>query len=272
MTQTNNDNSDLLILSDDTTDSNTDSLLINETESNQKNDDDIITFDEEPKKEEDTISNEVISFESTDNTQQPINIDQLSDTGNTQDDETTLLEDNVAIPSTSEDSFTLTNNTDSIENTPKDESGMLGLEELWELNNIVGNTDNVEENWQSDADNWFELPTNVTSNEADLDNTTWEIDTDSFDTNLVWTREEILSKAITDLTSRTDIIESQINTKKDHISDLKTQISSLEKEVSSCEWDVDQLNFEESSITKNIKALEKMKTSSDENNSQKKAA
>jgi hypothetical protein len=70
---------------------------------------------------------------------------------------------------------------------------------------------------------------------------------------------EILDRAMTEMTSRTDVILSEILIEEDNIKELKKQITNLEATVTFSEKKVFDLTKEKTMIVKNIKSLEKMK-------------
>lgn len=78
-------------------------------------------------------------------------------------------------------------------------------------------------------------------------------------TDNVWTMVSILDKAIHELTTRSEVIISEIDTEEKHISELKEKIVNLEWQVVVSEKLVSELTDEKTMISKNIKSLDKMK-------------
>ena len=78
--------------------------------------------------------------------------------------------------------------------------------------------------------------------------------------NTVWTMEDILNKAVTDLETRLSAISDEKAQEEAIIADLKAQIEDLEIKVKTSNEKVSELVSEQSMINKNTKSLERMKT------------
>jgi uncharacterized protein (DUF3084 family) len=72
---------------------------------------------------------------------------------------------------------------------------------------------------------------------------------------------DILDRAINEMSLKSEINLSEINTEETHISELKKEISNLEDQVKIAEQRVTELKSEQAMITKNTKSLESMKKS-----------
>lgn len=251
-----NDSSDLLILSDDTNNNSSEAIIFDE-HTTELASDNIISFDENTSKETILDSNSLdLWLGSTD----PINIFEnkskniTDDFSLLSDNETPTLIDNSNITdenilswdlSISEDlsSWTTTDASKIIESQIVETNTDNSFDLLWSTNDLV-ETKATEDTVNSS----FDISNNSSSN-VNLWN---EIKT-------IWTMVEILDKAVSELHSRSEVIENDIESDENHIKDLKSQITNLESEVLSTEDHANKLREEDSLINKNIKSIEKMK-------------
>lgn len=77
----------------------------------------------------------------------------------------------------------------------------------------------------------------------------------------VWTMEDILNRAMSELDLRSETIANEKNIEESNISNLEEQIKILEESVRVANEKVEALNTELAMIAKNEKAIEKMKES-----------
>jgi cell division septum initiation protein DivIVA len=73
--------------------------------------------------------------------------------------------------------------------------------------------------------------------------------------------EDILNRAMAELDSRSEVIVKERDIEEANIVDLKEQIKALEAKVAIANDKVSSLNEEQSMISKNSKAIERMKAS-----------
>ena len=217
------DNSDLLILSDD--DTNGDSLLI---------DSNIESLDN-------STDSELISFDDDFNLESSLNETKIS-------------------PNTPN----LSVDTDSLFNTKDVLNEPLATVENFDFSNL--DSQNTEQIQPLQPESTIEATDSLASlsNDLIMDTPIVEIEDSSVLTPIkivtIWTMVEILDRAMHEMTSRTDVIVSEIVTEEENIKELKKQISDLESHVSISEKKVLDLNKEKTMISKNIKSLDKMKS------------
>lgn len=252
-TVTNTD--DLLILSDD--DNNEDELIIQDV-----NNDSISILDEE------NISFDDKSFELDTNITENLNENSSSE------DSTNTLDFGVDLDLWDDDNFSITPEVNTEDNS-FDLSADI-TEETEEVNLDNSSVDLVTENKEEEftLDFWDVSTENISDIEVtseDIDTVEEKVDdnTPMFDDlNLwvawwaiktVWTMEEIIDHAMSDFDIRFDSIGWTKNTKVLHIADLKAQIEDLQLAVKAEEEEVTALESEQAMITKNKKALERMK-------------
>jgi len=94
----------------------------------------------------------------------------------------------------------------------------------------------------------------------------WDLSISESGNDSVWTMEDILEKAISDLDSRSESIWNQKKSEEDKKSDFKWEIKDLEVKIKEIQVKIDssderisELNVEQEMIEKNTKSLERMK-------------
>lgn len=239
-TITDNDNSDLLILDED---SSIDNIIIDENITNE---------------EVKPVSEELITFESEPTSETKLDI--------------TLDDSNETITlDTDESLFDVKSEEDTV-NIESNDANILSLDEpvldLGEMNTEIAEDDNEilppdistddAFSLSLDLDLW-ETTTEELSEPVLSDNNSLEVES-LWATSNEWTMEDILDDAMNKLDSRADSIASEISTEETNESDLKNQITDLEWQVKVVNEKISDLKSEKSLIAKNTKSLEKMKS------------
>lgn len=227
-------NTDLLILSDE--DTTTDTLDLN------VNDDEINTWESELITFDDNLTEVNTSEVKVEEDVDPFNFwDSANDT--------------LDFSSDSSDIDNLSNEVEDLK------SNTLDLSDF--------NTENIDSDIVSnelDSNNTLNSSSvidelDLTSNESDLESSSNEGISVSKNINNVWSMTDIIDRAMNEMLKKSDINVYEINTEETHKSELKEQISNLEAQVLIAEEQITELNSEQAMITKNIKSLELMKNS-----------
>ena len=279
-TATQNDNADLLILSDNDAETNTLVLDENKIDENNTNDSsDMINFNDfdikedtsnlETNKTEDLLNLgetniDTLDFWSDLSVEDNIISDDLNiDNSNTEEIKSEELNNDVSLDLDMSDfsigSLDINEEKDITSETTEESV----LEITWtpdlslESNNLLDNNTSTEESVLEITDN-TELLSDFGSGTLDIPETTLEVEQEL---TSVWSMEDILDRAMDEMNSRLDIIKSEKDAEDSHISESKEQIENFEAKVAVAEEKLAELSSEEAMIKKNTKSLERMKTS-----------
>ena len=277
-TATQNDNSDLLILSDNDAENGTHIVENNNTELNStKETDDIFTFDDFDIKEEtpevktdtidelwnsDTSSVDTLDFWSDLSIEENIVTDEISF------DEPKIEKANNDIsPALDMSDFNvdLTEVPESINEiseqiTDTTEEPILDITDSPDVS--LDSNDTLTNN-EEEEESILDITGNNDSIE-DIDNETLNTDESILeieDTNPVWSMVDIIDRAMNDMNYRLNDIKVEKGSEESDITESKEQIANFEAKVTIAEEKLAELASEEAMINKNTKSLERMKAS-----------
>ena len=277
-TATQNDNSDLLILSDNDAENGTNIVENNNTELNStKETDDIFTFDDfDIKEETPEVKTDTIDELWNSDTSSVDTLDFWSDLS---------IEENIVTDEISFDEPKIEKANNDISPALDMSDFNVDLTEVPESINEISEqiTDTIEEpilditdspdvsldsndtltNNEEEEESILDITGNNDSIE-DIDNETLNTDESILeieDTNPVWSMVDIIDRAMNDMNYRLNDIKVEKGSEESDITESKEQIANFEAKVTIAEEKLAELASEEAMINKNTKSLERMKAS-----------